>query len=297
MNFSLPLEILLGSAPEQHSLDIDDETPELDEGQEHSTLDNVDLGHPENMHSLDDEDEDDDIVVLEMYSSMYKSFDHLRDEIERLSDNFHDQKATFYASNFDRTKRRPIPMRMVMERYERLVPMMTQLSGQVSMLKRQVKAMDRHDVSIFYPVNRRMFREKSYPAFVQAPRTIPMPAAENRSACVCCSEPANVSIHRSCLWCEGHACRCHDFVMCERCSIRWYWRSSDNFSKSFATCPHCRAEYCLGDIVIYQFTQEPQPEPSLSEQIEAHKRKLIELEQQLEAESKRQRIDTDPEEV
>lgn len=299
MNFSVPLEIHVGAHHEEHSLGIDDDTPELDEeGQ--PTVDNIDFGHPELQNSLNEEDdEDEDIVVLEMYSLMYDSFDHLRNEITQMSNNFQEQKAKLYASNFDRTKRRPIPQRIVMDRYDRLVPMMSQLNDRVSALKRQVKAMDRHDVSIFYPVNRRMFREKSYPAFVQPPRAIPMPAAENRSACVCCSEPANVSIHRSCLWCEDHQCRCHDFILCERCSIHWYWRSSDSFSKSFATCPVCRAEYCLGDIVIYKFTadsEEAAVEPSLSEQIEAQKRKLSELEQQLEAEAKRQRVDSNDEE-
>jgi hypothetical protein len=90
--------------------------------------------------------------------------------------------------------------------------------------------------------------------------------------------------------------------MCERCSVHWYWQNSECFSKSFATCPLCRAEYCLGDIVIYHFLPAESP-PSLFEQIAAQKRRLSELEQQLTRESaaefetnvaKRQKIDSPP---
>jgi hypothetical protein len=136
-------------------------------------------------------------------------------------------------------------------------------------------------VLIFYPETIKMFREKTYASFVQPVRDMPIPSEANQSKCVCCDKTANVSIHRSCLWCEGHACSCRQFLMCEKCSVKWYWRSSEGFSKSFATCPLCRAEYCLEDIVIYNFTSATEPELTLDQQIEMQKRKLAELESRL----------------
>lgn len=251
---------------------------ELDEGEE-SNESSSDDDEDESLEDGELEEQDQEIeriVVLEMYNALYKDLDTIKDKISELKAKFENRRAQLYAANFDRRKKKPIPMRLVIDRHQKIAGQLANLDQQVNHAKHHIKAMDRRDSLIFYPDNIRVFREKTYAAFVQPAREIAMPVDCNNSKCICCQEPANVSIHRSCLWCEGHSCSCRQFLMCEKCSIKWYWRSSEGFGKSFATCPLCRAEYCLEDIVIYRFAQ-PEPQ-TLDEQIETQKRKLEELE-------------------
>lgn len=44
-------------------------------------------------------------------------------------------------------------------------------------------------------------------------------------------------------------CTCHTFSTCVDCLLTWYWEQSEGLQKSFATCPACRAEFVLEDIV------------------------------------------------
>ncbi len=285
MNLNFPLDILIAG-----NFLEDIQIPEVAlRGEEEESSSNEERNRPTmtaNDSSSDDDEEEEEeeetdrVVVLEMYTALYKDLDKIREQINDTREVFDNRKGDYYASNFDRTKKRPIPIKMVIERYEKLVPMLARLEAQVTRVKRQIRAMDRHDTEIFYPLNYRMFKEKTYPTFIQPAREIPLPRNANPSICTCCSEPANMAIHRSCIWCEGHQCSCKEFSLCEKCAPKWYWRNSESFTKSFATCPMCRAEYCLEDIVIYHFGNE-EDHLSIQEQINLQKRKLSELEAQL----------------
>jgi Putative transmembrane protein precursor len=50
-------------------------------------------------------------------------------------------------------------------------------------------------------------------------------------------------------------CSCKEFNCCMDCLLDWYWEKSDHLQKSFGTCPTCRAEFQLQDIMPVVYTE------------------------------------------
>ena len=48
-------------------------------------------------------------------------------------------------------------------------------------------------------------------------------------------------------------CSCKDMGICMECMLRHYWVNSDKNRKSFATCPTCRGEFSLRDILYVKY--------------------------------------------
>jgi hypothetical protein len=281
--FNIPINLLFEAALEAEGLLEDlqgqqdnDVTPVLEQEQEpgagsdeESESDSLGSSSEDGEIEEDESPDTEKIVVLQLYNELYEDLNKMKCQLEHLRKQFEERRTQHYAANFDRTKKRPISMKMVIDRHQKVSAQLKKLDSHLLQIKRQIKAWDRHDTQLFYPTNYHAFREKTYATFVQPAREIPLHSEGNHSVCVCCSGPANVSIHRACLWCEGHACSCRQFIMCEKCSSKWYWRNSENFNKSFATCPLCRAEYCLEDIVVYKFT-DVNKELTLDQQIDSN---------------------------
>jgi len=84
--------------------------------------------------------------------------------------------------------------------------------------------------------------------------------------CTVCGDAVRVRLHRQTPRCETRVvhhrahparvvtdelptCRCRRFPMCLKCLLSWYWLQTDQLQRSFATCPTCRAEFTLDDVV------------------------------------------------
>ena len=77
----------------------------------------------------------------------------------------------------------------------------------------------------------------------------PMLYPTNNGKCSMCMErDVDVRLHRRKPSTEA-PCRCVQLLLCIDCLLRWYWESSEQLKKSFATCPTCRASFQLEDIV------------------------------------------------
>jgi hypothetical protein len=50
-------------------------------------------------------------------------------------------------------------------------------------------------------------------------------------------------------------CKCKDMGVCVQCMLRHYWVNSDRNRKSFATCPQCRGEFTLSDLLYVSYEE------------------------------------------
>lgn len=232
--------------------------------------------------SSDDEEEVDNIdernvASREVYKFMHQVIDKHTTSLLFAASKFQKFKTKISMENIDR-ECKPMPIHLLVNRFDRIELLFKRMQSHLGSIKRDVKTMERHDTQLFYPENFRHFQTFTYPRLVKSAKVLPIPEWTNQSQCVCCSQPANVSFQRNCIWCQGHHCECRQYIMCENCSIRWYWDKSECFTRSYSTCPHCRAEYCLEDIIVNRF--QPDTE-DVAEQIEFLKRKLATLESSL----------------
>lgn len=242
---------------------------------------------PDSLESSDsDEEEEDGDDIDERNTASQLLFKFMFDVLEKQNSTlvisnskYRRFKTKIAMENIDRMCK-PMPIHLLVNRFDRIELLFKKMSSHNSTIQRELKAMHRHDTTLFFPENMAQFSKFTYPRIVKSAKILPLPEWTNQSQCICCSSPANVSIQRTCTWCQGHHCECRQYILCEECSIRWYWDKSEGFSKSYSTCPHCRAEYCLEDIVIHRFQD---PAEDLSSQIEFVKRKLADLESELEA--------------
>merc|ERR1712086_1015731 len=77
----------------------------------------------------------------------------------------------------------------------------------------------------------------------------------NTSCVSCLQSGACCTIQRQCdSHCEGHMCSCVEVKWCISCVLQHYWHDTKSGLKSFARCPTCRAEFCLSDIVIEDYS-------------------------------------------
>jgi len=72
-----------------------------------------------------------------------------------------------------------------------------------------------------------------------------------RNCIVCFENIADSVLHRNCsdrhYKCEDTECNCGP-IICKSCLTHHFWVQSENGKKSYARCPHCRAEFCMYDI-------------------------------------------------
>jgi hypothetical protein len=197
-----------------------------------------------------DDHEEDDLSLFHMYRQLLLTVDQLSERVSQDVERLEQQRGPILDKNFHKNRRGYVPVGLLLARHDALRASFEPLAAGIRATKRRIKALDRRDTKIFYPQNYHQFRDSTYRTLVAPPVSLPGSAV---SCSICSADCASaVVIQRRCIWCEGHSCTCKTFRMCVKCSVKWYWKSSELFSKSFATCPSCRAEYCLEDIVTYE---------------------------------------------
>lgn len=222
------------------------------------------------------EEEDDELVLFNMYQRLFRTLDDFIELVQQRSHEFEQTKGQLLEENFDKSRRRYVPVTILLERFERMRGSLTPVADAARKAKREIRNQDRHDAHIFYPENYGKFRDSTYRHLASPPVTIAGSVSASFTCTVCGdSAESAVAIQRRCVWCEGHTCACKEFVMCSKCSVKWYWRSTRNFTKSFATCPICRAEYCLEDIITYNLSGTGAAElQRLREEVEQYRRQF-----------------------
>jgi len=97
-----------------------------------------------------------------------------------------------------------------------------------------------------------------------------------RNCIVCFENIVDSVLHRNCsdrrYKCEDTECNCGP-IICKSCLTHHFWVQSENGKKSYARCPHCRAEFCMYDIhaVVFKNTET---EKSENTDVEMHKEVL-----------------------
>jgi len=97
-----------------------------------------------------------------------------------------------------------------------------------------------------------------------------------RNCIVCFENIVDSVLHRNCsdrrYKCEDTECNCGP-IICKSCLTHHFWVQSENGKKSYARCPHCRAEFCMYDIhaVVFKNTVT---EKSENTDVEMHKEVL-----------------------
>jgi len=80
---------------------------------------------------------------------------------------------------------------------------------------------------------------------------------EQNNCIICLERIADAVLVRNCSekhgkCCEKRPCQCGPIV-CKECLIHNFWVQSKRGKKSYANCVHCRAEYCMRDIILVKF--------------------------------------------
>jgi len=95
-----------------------------------------------------------------------------------------------------------------------------------------------------------------------------------RNCIVCFENTVDSVLHRNCsdrrYKCEDTECNCGP-IICKSCLTHHFWVQSENGKKSYARCPHCRAEFCMYDIHAAVFKNTETGEKSEYKDVEMHK--------------------------
>lgn len=121
-------------------------------------------------------------------------------------------------------------------------------------------------IDMVRPTTLDAFNKKWIPQIEDPSRRIPSANKDAPAQCIICADGvANATLKRSCsvnelhFNCEGQVrssrcsrgvahtqrqeCSC-GAIMCVSCLVHHFWNQSEEGQKSYARCPHCRAEYC-----------------------------------------------------
>jgi len=96
-----------------------------------------------------------------------------------------------------------------------------------------------------------------------------------KTNCIVCFENTVDSVlHRNCsdrhYKCEDTECNCGP-IICKSCLTHHFWVQSENGKKSYARCPHCRAEFCMYDIHTAVFKNLESGEKPIFKDVEMHR--------------------------
>jgi len=94
-------------------------------------------------------------------------------------------------------------------------------------------------------------------------------SSKEQNNCIICMERiADAVLIRNCSekhgkCCEKRPCQCGPIV-CKECLVHNFWVQSKKGKKSYANCVHCRAEYCMRDIILVKFRDDDEKHKSKS---------------------------------
>jgi len=105
-----------------------------------------------------------------------------------------------------------------------------------------------------------LFMKKWQPA-LDASSAVEVHPSNAMNCIVCSDNAANTIIKRACAKsnikgsaCEDKECQC-GAICCRECMVHHFWSASDNGKKTYARCPHCRAEFCMIDLHNVKYTE------------------------------------------
>lgn len=203
--------------------------------------------------SYEEEDSQYQIFKLfDYYDEIRSECEKLQSTISQISKKLEKKREKTLIQTFKSANESNVPVDVLFERIDVMSDCMRQTKNSLKKLQKELDVRFQENICLFYPKTQDKFSKNSYEKIVTSEIHIEGP----KKICAICGDETDcfVSIQRKCLSCSGPKCECKQLMMCNDCSISWYWNKSKKFTKTHSCCPSCRAQYCLKDITKIKFS-------------------------------------------